>query len=79
MGKASDEPCVAVLASEKEGSKSTLVLLSSLDLETNEVNEMLKEAGLSRLVKISAIKKIEAIPLTGTGKVDYRFLQTMIE
>ena len=70
---------IAVLALEKEEGKSELILFTTLDLTKAEVNTILREAGCSRLIKISEVKKIDQIPLMGTGKIDYRFLQKMIE
>ena len=75
-----DGPIVALCAIEKDGSKPKLVLFTiSTSLNKSEANMILKEAGFSNLVKITEIKHIENIPLMGTGKIDYRFLQTMIE
>lgn len=71
-------PFIAVCSDEKEA-KSSIILFTTLDLEKNDANEILKNAGFSRLVKISMIKKLEEIPLLGTGKTDYRSLQKMIE
>ena len=70
---------IAVLSLEKEGDKSELILFTTLSLNKNDINIILKKAGCSRLIKISKIKKIDQIPLIGTGKTDYRFLQKMVE
>lgn len=74
-----DEMPLAVCSIEREGGKTELILFTILELDKNEVNLMLKEAGCSRLIKINKIQKIDQIPLMGTGKTDYRFLQKMIE
>lgn len=70
---------IAVCAIEKVGGKSELVLVSTLDLDKTEVNLMLKDSGCSRLIKIAKVMKIDSIPLMGTGKTDYRFIQKIIE
>ncbi|MBN2478968.1 MAG: AMP-binding protein, partial [Parachlamydiales bacterium] len=72
-------PIVAVCATETEGRRPSLVLFTIATLNKNEANMILKEAGFSNLVKISDVKIIDKIPLMGTGKIDYRFLQSMIE
>lgn len=75
-----DGPIVALCAIEEEGTRPILILFTTTTtLNKNEANMILKEAGFSNLVKISEIKHIENIPLMGTGKTDYRFLQTMVE
>ena len=74
-----DGPLVASVAIEKDGTRPKLVLFTITELTKNEANQILKEAGFSNLVKIADVKKMEGIPLLGTGKIDYRFLQTMIE
>jgi long-chain-fatty-acid--[acyl-carrier-protein] ligase len=74
-----DGPICAVVAFEKENKRPTLALFTVKDIAKQEVNNILKEAGFSRLVKITDVIKIDAIPLMGTGKIDYRYLQTLIE
>ena len=74
-----DGPIVALVAIETDGSRPKLILTTTTELTKNEANQILKEAGFSNLVKISDVKKMEGIPLLGTGKIDYRFLQTMVE
>ncbi|MFA5250571.1 MAG: AMP-binding protein [Parachlamydiales bacterium] len=69
---------LALVASEKEGGKGALVLFTVLDLDKNELNLFLKQAGFGQIVKISQVCKLEQIPLMGTGKTDYRFLQQMV-
>ena len=74
-----DGPILAVCAKENDGKRPTLVLFTVTDLDKSEANSILKDAGFSNLVKISDVKKIDKIPLMGTGKIDYRYLQTIIE
>ncbi len=56
------------------------ITLFSVDLEVSlkEVNTYLKEKGVSNLIKINAIKKIGAIPLLWSGKIDYKVLKRMV-
>lgn len=69
----------AVIADEREEGKTRLILFATIMLDKKDINLMLKEAGLSRLVKISDVVKIDNIPLSGTGKIDYRYLQSLIK
>jgi long-chain-fatty-acid--[acyl-carrier-protein] ligase len=71
-----DVPSVA-LCSDERGGNAKLILFTTIDLEREEANQILQQAGFSNLVKISAVKKIETIPLMGAGKTDYRSLQAL--
>jgi long-chain-fatty-acid--[acyl-carrier-protein] ligase len=71
-----DAPSVALLADERNPGKIQLVLFTTIDLSREQANDLLQASGFSRLVKISTVQKIEEIPLMGTGKTDYRTLQS---
>ncbi|MBX7067321.1 MAG: AMP-binding protein [Parachlamydiales bacterium] len=70
-------PSLAVIADEREEGKSKLLLFIIIDVEKDEVNQILLNAGFSNLVKISGVKKVDDIPLMGAGKTDYRSLQAL--
>lgn len=70
----SDGPAIAVCAKEEEGRQPQLVLFSTTDLEKDSLNDILRENGMSRLIKIAHVRKVEEIPLLGTGKINYRGL-----
>lgn len=70
-----DLPALALIADEREEGKPKLIVFSTISLDKEEANEILREAGFSRLAKIFSVKKIEEIPMMGTGKTDYRKLQ----
>ena len=67
-------PPLAVSAYEKESDKPQIVLFTTFSITKEDVNEALKGSGYSRLVKIGEVKQLNEIPLTGTGKTHYRFL-----
>lgn len=74
----SDETAsMAVIAREQEGERPKVILFSLFDLDVDEVNRSLKEAGFSNLVKVSQIVVIEEIPLMGSGKTNYRALEKL--
>ena len=54
-------------------------LFAIADISIAEANACLKEAGFSSLVKIHRFIKVDAIPLLGTGKVDYKVLKAQIK
>ena len=73
----SDKPQIAVHAQEKEGEKPRILVYTTGDLDRDKLNSALRDKGMGRLVKISEVKKIKEIPLSGTGKVQYRKLEDL--
>lgn len=53
------------------------VLFTTSPIEKEEVNAILKKAGLSPLIKMNSVKVICEIPLMGSGKIDYPLLQKL--
>lgn len=72
-----DITTLAVEAREIDG-QVTIVVFTTFDVWTYEVNEYLHTHGISNLVKITRIDKIDMIPVLGTGKTDYKQLKTRI-
>jgi len=68
---------LAVVAKEIHEGKTLLILFSVIPMDKSDVNRILHEAGMSRLVKIAEIHHLDEIPILGTGKIDYRYLQNM--
>ncbi len=68
-------PPLALCALEKEGGKTQLVLFTIYNIERDPLNIALKRRGYSNLVRLSEVKNLQEIPLTGTGKTHYRFLE----
>ena len=75
-----DTPSFALCADERRSDRQPqLVLFSTVPIDREQANDALRKAGFSRLIKIAAVRKIDAIPLLGTGKTDYRRLQSQIQ
>ena len=74
-----DGPVVAVESKDREGERPVLCLFSNLDITVEEANEALKTAGFSNVGRLNRFEKVEAIPLLGTGKTDYRSLKKILE
>jgi long-chain-fatty-acid--[acyl-carrier-protein] ligase len=68
-------PLLAVISKHDAQDKPMIVVFTTLDVSEAQLNEILREKGFGRLIKIGVVKKIDEIPLTGTGKIDYRKLQ----
>ena len=70
-------PALAVIAA-METDTPELLLVTTHNLDRSEVNAAIRNAGLSGLHHIRSILRMEKLPVLGTGKIDYRELQTMI-
>lgn len=68
-------PTLAVIAKEHPGSRPEIILITTFDTDTDEVNQALRGSGFSNLIRISDIEKVEEIPVMGTGKTNYRVLE----
>ena len=67
-------PALAVEAMPEECG-SAIVLFTPLALALPEVNAALRAAGLSSLYAVRRVVRVDAIPLLGSGKTDYRALK----
>jgi acyl carrier protein len=74
-----EKPSLAVCSHEVEGKKSEMHLFTIFDTTPEEVNQALRESGMSNVIKIRTVRKLPYIPLLGTGKIDYRRLTSMLE
>lgn len=70
-------PGLAVEATPTD-ERPEIVLFTTLAITREEANSRIKEAGLSPLHNIRIMRKVDAIPVLGTGKTDYKLLQKMI-
>jgi long-chain-fatty-acid--[acyl-carrier-protein] ligase len=76
---AGDAPSLALCADERIEGKPRLILFTTVPFLEEEIATILRNKGFSRLIKISKVIQIPEIPLMGTGKTNYRQLQTMIQ
>uniref|UniRef100_UPI00405611E3 AMP-binding protein n=1 Tax=Candidatus Electronema sp. TaxID=2698783 RepID=UPI00405611E3 len=74
---AGEGPVLAVAAAGDE-QHPELVLLTTLAVKRQEVNQIIREAGLSPLHNIRQVQQVEAIPLLGSGKIDYTGISRMV-
>jgi len=70
-------PCLAVECTPDE-EHPELVLFTLLEIDRETANRCLREAGLSPLHNIRRVVRMEALPLLGTGKTDYRALKATL-
>jgi long-chain-fatty-acid--[acyl-carrier-protein] ligase len=72
-------PALAICAKETAGEKTKIFLFSRFELSVDDVNNSLREAGFSNLVKVSAVTVLQEIPIMGTGKINYRQLESTLQ
>jgi acyl-CoA synthetase (AMP-forming)/AMP-acid ligase II/acyl carrier protein len=71
-------PRVAVEGIELPGSGRRIVLFTTEPLRLSEANAILTEHGLRGIMRIDEVRRINAIPVLGTGKTDYKVLRAQI-
>jgi long-chain-fatty-acid--[acyl-carrier-protein] ligase len=72
-----EAPPLAVESTAAEANPE-IVLFCVRPIEREEANRQLREAGLSPLHNIRRVMALDAVPLLGTGKVDYRALRARL-
>jgi long-chain-fatty-acid--[acyl-carrier-protein] ligase len=78
LGRAEDGAIdIAVEATPSEQSPE-IVLFAARAVTREEANAAVRAAGLSALHNVRTVRRVEAIPLLGTGKTDYRALKAML-
>ncbi len=75
---ANQGPALAVEALGNPDSPD-IVLFSTLDVERAAANDLIRESGLSALHHIRKVIRVDAIPVLGTGKTDYRALKARFD
>jgi long-chain-fatty-acid--[acyl-carrier-protein] ligase len=70
-------PTLAVEATPTD-ERPEIVLFTTLPITREEANMTIKSSGLSPLHNIRVMQKIDAIPVLGTGKTDYKLLKRMV-
>ena len=70
-------PRVAVEGVETGGGR-TVVLFTTEDVSLKDANALLQREGFRGVMRLDEVRKVEAIPVLGTGKTDYKVLRGMI-
>lgn len=73
-----DGPRAAVEGMETEDGRR-IVLFTTEPITLREANARLIEAGFRGVMRLDDVRRLERIPVLGTGKTDYRRLRGMIE
>lgn len=70
-------PVLAVLA-EEAYERPALVLFCSVEIDRQDANRVIRQAGLSGIHNIQKVVRVEEIPTLATGKTNYRQLKKML-
>jgi len=55
-----------------------IVLFTTIDLKLADANALLTKAGFRGIMRLDEIRRIDVLPLLGTGKIDYKVLRAQI-
>jgi acyl-[acyl-carrier-protein]-phospholipid O-acyltransferase/long-chain-fatty-acid--[acyl-carrier-protein] ligase len=69
LAKESERTC-AITAIPDEAKGEALVLLTTREIETGDLRKKLSDAGLPNLWIPKIVKRVDAVPMLGTGKLD---------
>jgi len=78
FGSETDEEIILAVEATPVDTNPELVLFTIRDISREVANNAIRDAGLSPIHNIRIVKRLEAIPLLGTGKTDYRSLKAMM-
>jgi long-chain-fatty-acid--[acyl-carrier-protein] ligase len=73
-----DGPRVAVEGVELEGGGRRIVLFGTEPVTLAEANGMLLKEGFHGVMRLDEVRRVDALPVLGTGKTDYKVLRAQI-
>jgi acyl-CoA synthetase (AMP-forming)/AMP-acid ligase II/1-acyl-sn-glycerol-3-phosphate acyltransferase/acyl carrier protein len=78
FGQDTDEEIILAVEATPVESNPELVLFNIRDITREAANAVIHDAGLSPIHNIRIVKRVEKIPVLGTGKTDYRALKGLL-
>jgi long-chain-fatty-acid--[acyl-carrier-protein] ligase len=72
-----DGPRVAVEGIETPDGRN-VVLFTTVDVSLRDANAVLQKEGFRGVMRLDGVKKVDKIPVLGTGKTDYKVLRAML-
>jgi long-chain-fatty-acid--[acyl-carrier-protein] ligase len=69
---------VAVEGVETPGGGRRIVLFTTEDVSLREANAVLQREGFRGVLRLDDVRKLDRLPVLGTGKTDYKVLRGMI-
>lgn len=84
-----EEPLARQFPADEEGPKVAvegietpdgrwIVLFTTRDIDLRQANATLSEAGFRGVMRLDEVVRLDAIPVLGTGKTDYKVLRRMV-
>jgi long-chain-fatty-acid--[acyl-carrier-protein] ligase len=70
-------PQVAVEGIETPSGRR-IVLFTTVDIRLRDANALLTKAGFRGIMRLDEVRRLDALPLLGTGKIDYKILRAQI-
>jgi len=70
-------PQVAVEGIETPSGRH-IVLFTTADIQLRDANALLTKAGFRGIMRLDEVRRVDALPLLGTGKIDYKVLRAQI-
>jgi long-chain-fatty-acid--[acyl-carrier-protein] ligase len=71
------KPRVAVEGVERDGGRR-IVLFCTEPLSLRDANALLQKEGFRGVLRLDEVRLVEAIPMLGSGKIDYKALRAQI-
>jgi long-chain-fatty-acid--[acyl-carrier-protein] ligase len=72
-----DGPRVAVEGVETDGGRR-IVLFTTEEIGLRQANEVLLREGFHGVLRLDEVRRVEKLPVLGTGKTDYKVLRAQI-
>jgi len=73
-----DGPRVAVEGIEIDGGGRRVVLFSTEPITLREANDRLLQQGFHGVMRLDEVRRVDGLPVLGTGKTDYKILRATI-
>jgi long-chain-fatty-acid--[acyl-carrier-protein] ligase len=71
-------PKVAVEGIETDDGRH-VVLFTTEDISLRQASDILVQAGLRGVMRLDEVRRIDVIPVLGTGKTDYKVLRNLVQ
>ncbi len=70
-------PRVAIEGTDGDGGRK-VVLFTTEPLTVREANALLQEEGFRGVMRLDEVRRVDALPVLGTGKTDYKVLRALL-